>query len=554
MDRGICGEGGNCANNARHSPKRNTKQIWMGGKYPFRQVKLINQSLNRKNGRFDFSIYNIRGTHFTANAVRDACKILNIPWTYTTASNPKASRVESAHKTLGRMITALTQGKQEQWQLFLPSALFALRTNTNRSTGFPPYRLLFGRDASMDLELYFSKPNQPEEFRDYDDYAVKLKERIQRATRWTQENIGGAIRRQRRAYCQRKKRYEVGQKVWLFTPRRKVGESGKWRSNWTGPWTVSRILNDLTYELNPHPSWPRKGREVVSIDRLMAYYSDEDDEDDEGKISAPSQSDDLSMEGDEHAEQVNLPYVERDDEESDDEDYGFGPAEPQQEAPAAPPGPPAAEEQQQQEPPPPADVVDGERVVELPQEVQRAAAAPPARAAVPPDRPVIRPARLIPQPGPDAERPGTPAPKTPPHPQFGTPFFTPGASPREDRMRWRQARRDSEDDGSSPPEVRRSPRLQRVEEEAPLAGPSTSAPAPTAPPPTGAEQGEKEKKKGRPFKVREQEYREAKEAERRRVQEDAARRDREREERTRRREEKARQKELGRKYGYEPDL
>ena len=113
--------------------------------------------------------------------------------------------------------------------MFLPAALFALRTNSNRSTGFPPYRLLFGRDASTDLEMYFSKPNQPEEFRDYDDYAVKLKERIQRATRWTQENIGGAIRRQRRAYCQRKKRYEVGQKVWLFNVKERSEQS---RSRW----------------------------------------------------------------------------------------------------------------------------------------------------------------------------------------------------------------------------------------------------------------------------------------------------------------------------------
>ena len=66
--------------------------------------------------------------------------------------------------------------------------------------------------------------------------------------------------------------------------------------------------------------------------------------------------------------------------------------------------------------------------------------------------------------------------------------------------------------------------------------------------------GEKEKKKGRPLKTREEEYREVKEAERRGVREGAARRDHEREERIRKREEKAKQKELGRKYGFVPDL
>ena len=118
-------------------------------------------------------------------------------------------------------------------------------------------------------------------------------------------------------------------------------------------------------------------------------------------------------------------------------------------------------------------------------------------------------------------------------------------------MRWRQTRRDSEDDGASPPNVRRSPRLQRVEEEA-IAGPSTPAAPP--PPPTEPEGSERDRKKGKPFKVREEEYKKTKEAERRQVEEGAARRDLDRAERARRREEKAKQKELGRRYGFEPDL
>ena len=54
-----------------------------------------------------------------------------------------------------------------------------------------------------------------------------------------------------------------------------MGQSSKYKCWWTGPWTVSRIPNDLTYELTPHPSWPRQGKEVVSIDRLAEFYSDE---------------------------------------------------------------------------------------------------------------------------------------------------------------------------------------------------------------------------------------------------------------------------------------
>lgn len=520
------------------------------------------------------SVHSDRGTHFTANAVRDACKVLNIPWTYTTAMNPKASRVESAHKTLGKMITALTEGRQDQWQRYLSSALFALRTNPNSTTGFAPYRLLFGREASADIEIYFKKPNQPEEFRDYDDYAVKLKDRIQTATRWAQENIGGAIRRQRRAYCQRKKSYSLGQKVWLFTPRRVVGQSSKYKCFWTGPWTVSRIPNDLTYELAPHPSWPRKGREVVSIDRLAEYHSDETEDEvqaGEGEY-APAPGEDLGMEGDEHAENIYRPFTQNDGDSDSEDEYDFIVGEP-----PAPLGAPQGANQGAAGPAGPApaagEPVEGERPLEAQREAQRVfqdgARAP---------RPLVQPARFQPAPPvPPPPRPDTPiTPRAGPHPQFGTgspQFFTPGASPRDLRGQWRQARRESADDDSPPP-VRRSPRLRRVEEgeELPATPPTArppqpgegkggaEAPAPTAPPPPqetppppdAASGGAR--KKGRPLAEREAEHRQKKKEEQAEKQEKAGKRDREREERQRKRAAKAQEKALGKIHGYVPSF
>ena len=560
------------------------------------------------------NIHSDRGTHFTANAVRDACKVLNIPWTYTTAYNPKANRVESAHKTLGKMITALTEGRQDQWQKYLSSALFALRTNVNRSTGFAPYRLLFGRDPSLDIEIYFKKPNQPEEFRDYDDYAIKLKDRIQQATRWAQDNIGGAIRRQRRAYCQMKKKFQIGQKVWLFTPRRIVGQSSKYKCWWTGPWTVSRIPNDLTYELTPHPSWPRQGKEVVSIDRLAEYHSDETEDEvkpGEGEY-APSPGEDLSMEGDEHAEDIHLPYTANAGDSDSEDEYGFDVPEMPAPwwAPPAEAGPaPAAAEPGAEAP------VDGEQQLEAQRDAQRVFQEG-ARAR----RPLVQPARFQPAPqGPQPPRPDTPiTPQAGPHPQFGTgspQFFTPGVSPREQRANWRQARREEADEDSPPPlrrsprfivspreqraqwrqerreatgedpptTIRRSPRLRRIGEEgegdgvpppaqqAPPPGreerkrgeaqalPARPPPAPTgaapgapAPPAPEEGQGGAKKKRGRPLAEREEEHRRQKAEEQAQKQRDADKREKEREERQRRREEKAKEKKLGKIHGYVP--
>ena len=516
-------------------------------------VDVLQREILSRYGQIQ-SIHSDRGTHFTANYVRDACKILNIPWTFTVAMNPKASRVESAHKIIGRMLTALTQGRQEKWQSYLGAALFALRTSMNRHTGFSPYRLLFGREAMTDLELMFGKPNQPSEFKDYDDYAVKLRDRIQQATRWAQENIGGAVRRQRRAYCQAKKVYVPGQRVWLFTPRRKIGESGKYKVLWTGPYTVTRAINDLTYELAPHPSWPRQSHEVVSIDRLAPYYSDnEEGGETDAEVYAPSPTDDLSMEGDEHAEHVEFPTVAGNgDDDDDDDEYNFDPD------PAFVPLPPDLPEPLA----PPdlggQDAVEGEQVLGLPRAAHEAAAENRR------EEPLLRAARFQPPLGGErdgagaerrAERPGTPAPGRPTHPEFGSgspAFFTPGASPSPRASAERRAanwRRKTfgEGMGASPP-------LPRVAEEGREGATATADVAFSPPSPSPSKKARLfDSKRGKPLAEREAEYRKKKEEEEGKKQAMADERSRRREERIRKREEQEKKKQLGRRYGFEPD-
>ena len=440
------------------------------------------------------------------------------------------------------MLTALTEGKQEAWQTYLPAALFAIRTSVNRSTGFAPYRLLFGREPCTDLETMFSKPNQPEEFENYDDYAIQLKDRIHQSFKWAQDNIGVAVRRQRRAYCQKRKKYSLGQKVWLFTPRRKVGESGKYKVWWTGPWTISRVVNDLTYELEPHPSWPRKGRETVSIDRIMEYHSDEDDDEGVTDAHAPGRDDDLSMEGDEHAENFGLPRTTADDDDSGDEDlFGYDPVAPQQ-APVDDVGDAEAEDHLR-------NLFEAEDPGRLQPDDSSEDEQPPVRqewgqGGRPP---LLQPGRLAP-PAPvgAAPRPATPAPRTPPHPRFGLhtppflgtpstpPFSTPtGASPRGLSPR--------------PPFV-----VQRQRREAGAeALPHFDLP-PTVPEETPFRRDDP--KRGRPLHMKEAEYR----REKAREEEEKKKKKKELGDggsaRIRRREEKEKEKEDGRKYGFVPDL
>ena len=306
---------------------------------------------------FPESIHSDRGTHFTAAIVDDVCKALSIRLSHTVSFNPKASRVERAHRTLGKMLRALTEGEQHKWEEYLPQALLAMRSSVNRTTGYAPYTLMYGKDPPTELDLIFAAPPVPEQFDTADGYATALKTRIQRAHAWARENITHAVARQRRAYCQAKMTYKPGQRVWLFTPRLKVGQSSKLAVFWSGPWTINKVVNDLTYEILPHPLWQRKRNETVSIDRLKPYYGYDDDEDDGGE--PPAAGADLSMAGDEMAENFPTRNIDSESDDSDGE-YGFAdedppPADPLAPPPPPPPPPPAPQPPQQPPPPPPPD-------------------------------------------------------------------------------------------------------------------------------------------------------------------------------------------------------
>ncbi len=350
------------------------------------------------------SIHTDRHMSFRSDIMHDVAAALQIRLTTTPAYNPRSNPVERAHRDLAKGITSLTEGRPQDWEKVLPQVLFALRTAKCRSTGFAPFELVFGRHPSLPIEHIFGSP-QPDrkKYRTYEDYAEAVRMRFTRAHAWARENLSAAVERQRRAYYKSRISYTPGDKVWLFTPRVKPGESTKWRQRWSGPWTVRRKINDVMYQLTPDPRWDRVGTEVVSIDRMKKFFDDEDP-----RGAPPDRDADLTMTGDEFAQNM--------DEEDDLWTYQADQAvahQPDAPEPAAPPHPRQQPPAAHRPPPPPPAAVD----------------------RPPPPRPEDeRPIRPLPRPPfPDDERPIRPAPanrQLPPYEPPPPPARGPRAQPR----------------------------------------------------------------------------------------------------------------------------
>ena len=102
------------------------------------------------------------------------------------------------------MLRVLSHETQDDWEMVLPTALYALRTAVNRSTQLSPFRILFGREARSAISLIYNNPNEKEDPRDFrgtpQEWAAKHRARLEAANRYVRQQLQLAVGRARLRY------------------------------------------------------------------------------------------------------------------------------------------------------------------------------------------------------------------------------------------------------------------------------------------------------------------------------------------------------------------
>jgi Integrase zinc binding domain len=100
--------------------------------------------------------------------------------------------------------------------------------------------------------------------------ADELVDRLREAFRRVNDHTGAQAERMKRSYDPnvRSAKFEVGQLVGYYYPRRCQGRSPKWSRFYTGPFRIEKALNDVNFIIKKTPK--TKGI-VVHIDKLRAY-------------------------------------------------------------------------------------------------------------------------------------------------------------------------------------------------------------------------------------------------------------------------------------------
>ena len=95
-----------------------------------------------------------RGTSFVNKVINELCEKYQTKHRLTSPYRPQTNgMVERFNRTLGECIAKLVQDNQKEWDSLLNSVLLAYRTKQHKSTGKTPFYLVYGRQATLPLDL-----------------------------------------------------------------------------------------------------------------------------------------------------------------------------------------------------------------------------------------------------------------------------------------------------------------------------------------------------------------------------------------------------------------
>jgi len=94
-------------------------------------------------------IYSDKGSEFVNKGLKAMCRRWSINQIHTSGWQPQANPVERVHRWLNSSMTTLQERFGSEWDTYVDAVIFSYNVSTNDSTGFSPYKLLYGRDPRL---------------------------------------------------------------------------------------------------------------------------------------------------------------------------------------------------------------------------------------------------------------------------------------------------------------------------------------------------------------------------------------------------------------------
>ena len=186
-------------------------------------------------------LHSDQGANFESTMLNCTLEAFGIHKSRTTAYHPQGDgMVEQLNRTLPQMLRTYVS-KSSEWEPHLSLVLFAYRSAVHPSTGFSPFELMFGRNATQsDLNQLQVSAFEPA------SYKAELRNRLAEFCDLVETHHTDAARKQKLYYDHgaRSRYFAVGEPVWLLCPTAK-----KLDLRWEGGWKISKVLENSNLEI-----------------------------------------------------------------------------------------------------------------------------------------------------------------------------------------------------------------------------------------------------------------------------------------------------------------
>jgi hypothetical protein len=168
--------------------------------------------------------------------------------------------VERVNRTLADIIASYVSKEPTTWSDFLPSATFAYNTAVHASTGYSPFYLMYGREATEPQDRM--KPVRNRNMTD------PISQMWYDALEIAREKLIEAKEKQKIYYDRNAKRVEfkIGDKILL---KAMANTSGKFNMRWDGPYAISEKKGNVNYKIYADNG---KKMMIVHADRMKIFY------------------------------------------------------------------------------------------------------------------------------------------------------------------------------------------------------------------------------------------------------------------------------------------
>ena len=199
------------------------------------------------------SLLSDNATYFRSKTFQNMCNVWGVKHKFTTPYHPQVNIVERVNRNIRAILSSYVATKHNKWDSNLPAVALALRTAVSDSTGLSPAFLNFGREISLPFDRAISE--QADGVHSRSQYKADIIEKLASMYTKARSNIERSQVVQKRNYDKRHKkvRLEIGDLVLLRTHylSDKVKKfTKKLAYRWSGPYLISKVPSNLTYELS----------------------------------------------------------------------------------------------------------------------------------------------------------------------------------------------------------------------------------------------------------------------------------------------------------------